>query len=142
MASLDAEAFGLAAPTNNDTDTAQTGIFLNTAGGSITTAGAMKLTTGGSVGVYGTGAGAVDTGADLTIGAGDQIDIRHEARTGTAPTIHAGGDLTGTGANGVGGAPGCLTADDAIPQPTHTTTGKDCRRDRSTKYSEQSGVGV
>src|SRR3546814_14309684 len=92
MASLDAEAFGLAAPTNNDTDTAQTGIFLNTAGGSIPTAGAMKLTTGGSVGVYGPGAGAVDTGADLTIGAGNQLDIRHDDPTGTPPTTTAAAD--------------------------------------------------
>src|SRR3546814_11164281 len=120
MASLDAEAFGLAAPTNNDTDTAQTGIFLNTAGGSITTAGAMKLTTGGSVGVYGTGAGAVDTGADLTIGAGDQIDIRHDARTGTAPTIHAGRDLPATAANRIGGAPG--SPNDADPFLSRTAT--------------------
>src|SRR3546814_11118350 len=127
MASLDAEAFGLAAPTNNDTDTAQTGIFLNTAGGSITTAGAMKLTTGGSVGVYGTGAGAVDTGADLTLGAGDQTDIRHDARTAPAPTIHAGGDLTPPAANSLGRATGSLhdpaptlspTAPTA-PTPTH-----------------------
>src|SRR3546814_17284480 len=106
MASLDAEAFGLAAPTNNDTDTAQTGIFLNTAGGSITTAGAMKLTTGGSVGVYGTGEGAVDTGTDLTIGAGDQIATPPDARTVTPPTPHAGGDLTPTAAHSIGGEPG------------------------------------
>src|SRR3546814_15929600 len=81
----------------------------------------MKLTTGGSVGVYGTGAGAVDTGADLTIGAGDQIDIRHDARTGTAPTIHAGGDLTATAANSIGGAPGSPIHADALLSPTTTT---------------------
>src|SRR3546814_8078031 len=81
-------------------------IFLNAAGGSIATGGAMTLTTDSSVGVQSQGAGGVGAGADLTISAGDEIDIRHDARTGTAPTIHADGALSATAANGISGGAG------------------------------------
>src|SRR3546814_12386373 len=61
-----------------------------------------------SVGVQSQGAGGVGAGADLTISAGDEIDIRHDARTGTAPTIHADGALSATAANGISGGAGSL----------------------------------
>src|SRR3546814_13970140 len=66
----------------------------------------MTLTTDSSVGVQSQGAGGVGARADLTISAGDEIDIRHDARTGTAPTIHADAALSATAANGITGAAG------------------------------------
>src|SRR3546814_17943891 len=86
-------------------------IFLNAAGGSIATGGAMTLTTDSSVGVQSQGAGGVGPGADLTISAGDEIDIRHAAATGTAPTIHAAGGLSPTAQNGISGGAGRLHHD-------------------------------
>ncbi|WP_411339266.1 hypothetical protein V6U71_15345 [Sphingopyxis sp. J-6] len=96
MASLSAEALGLAPPTNLDTDTASTGIFMSVYGdaGAITTTGAMSLNTGSSIGVYAQAAGTVAAGGDLTMQAADEIDIRHDFRTGTAPTIAAGGAMS------------------------------------------------
>src|SRR3546814_17217899 len=70
----------------------------------------MTLTTDSSVGVQSQGAGGVGAGADLTISAGDEIDIRHDARTGTAPPIHADGALSATAANGISVGAGNLTA--------------------------------
>src|SRR3546814_8428842 len=55
LASLDAEALGAADPTNGDVAAAASGIFLNAAGGSIATGGAMTLTTDSSVGVQSQG---------------------------------------------------------------------------------------
>ncbi|ALJ14645.1 hypothetical protein [Sphingopyxis macrogoltabida] len=96
MTSLSAEALGLAPPTNLDTDTASTGIFMSVYGdtGAITTTGAMSLNTGSSIGVYAQAAGTVAAGGDLTMQAADEIDIRHDFRTGTAPTIAAGGAMS------------------------------------------------
>ena len=108
FASLDAQALGAADPANGDVAAAASGIFLNAAGGSIATGGAMTLTTDGSVGVHGQGAGSVGAGTDLTIGAGDRIDIRHAARSGAAPTLHADGALSATAANGISGGAGSL----------------------------------
>ncbi len=67
----------------------------------------MSLTTDSSVGTYAQSNGTVRAGGNLTIDAGDQIDIRHSAREGTAPTIAAGGNLTAT-AGSISGAAGSL----------------------------------
>lgn len=121
MASLTAEALGSAAPTNNDTDTAATGIFLGVDGGTVQTTGGASLTTDGSVGVHGQGDGIVAIGGDLSLQAGDQIDIRHDFRTGTAPTIQAGGNLTATAGTGISAAAGSLLAANGTLSLTATT---------------------
>lgn len=108
FAGLAAEALGSAAPTNNDTDTAPAGIFITPTGGAITSQGDVTLTTDSSIGVYGRSNGVFDVNGVLTISAGDQIDIRHDAREGTAPTIRASGNLIATAANSIGGAAGSL----------------------------------
>ena len=108
MASLNAQASGLADPTNNDTDTAPAGIFLAANGGAITTGGDMTLTTGSSVGAYAGTDGTIGASGALTITAGDQIDIRHDGRTGTAATIGADGNITATATNGISAATGSL----------------------------------
>lgn len=107
MTSLAAEALGDAPPTNNDTDVAPAGIFFAANGGTIATTGNMTLTTDSSFGAYAGSNGTISAGGDLTIDAGDQIDIRHDVRAGIAPTIQAGGDLTAT-AGSISGAPGSL----------------------------------
>jgi len=113
MASLDASALGFADPTGGDLDEAASGIFLAANGGTIATAGAMALTTDSSVGIYASGMGQVSAGDDLTINAGDQIDIRHAARGGNAaPSIAATGNLTANAVNGISGAAGSLIAAD------------------------------
>lgn len=96
MTSQSAEALGLAPPTNLDTDTAGTGIFMAVYGdtGTVTTTGAMSLDTGSSIGVHAQAGGTVAAGGDLTMQAADEIDIRHDFRTGTAPTIAAGGAMS------------------------------------------------
>lgn len=108
LTSLDAQATGTAAPTNNDTNVAPAGIFLAATGGTISTDGAMTLNTGSSVGVYAQGDGQVSVGGGLTVTANDQVDIRHDPRTGTAPTIQTSGALSITAANSISGAPGSL----------------------------------
>ncbi|MDP3784437.1 MAG: hypothetical protein Q8Q79_16155, partial [Sphingopyxis sp.] len=105
--SLTAEALGSAPPTNNDTDEAPAGIFFAATGGAITTSSNMTLTTDSSFGTYAQSNGTVTVGGDLTINAADQIDIRHDFREGTAPTIAAGGNFTATAA-GISSAPGSL----------------------------------
>lgn len=113
MASLDASALGFANPTSGDLDEAASGIFLAANGGTIATAGAMTLTTDSSVGIYASGAGQVSADGDLTIDAGDQIDIRHAMRGGNAaPTIATTGNLTANAVNGISGAAGSLIAAD------------------------------
>ena len=107
--SLTADALGTAPPTNNDTDEAPAGIFLAATGGTITTTGDMALTTDSSFGAYGQSNGTVAVGGNLIVNAGDQIDIRHDFREGTAPTIGATGNLTAT-AGGISGGPGSLLA--------------------------------
>jgi filamentous hemagglutinin family protein len=107
MTSLTAEALGDAPPTNNDTDEAPAGIFFAANGGTIATTGNMTLTTDSSFGAYARSNGTVSAGGNLTIDAGDQIDIRHDFREGTAPTIAAVGNFTAT-AGGISGAPGSL----------------------------------
>lgn len=107
FASLTADALGSAPPTNNDTDEAPAGIFFAVTGGTIATTGDMTLTTDSSVGTYGQSNGSVTVGGDLTIDAGDQIDIRQDFREGTTPTIAAVGNLTATAAS-ISGAPGSL----------------------------------
>ncbi len=108
VAGLEAEALGLAAPTSNDTDTAPAGIFVAVESGSVSSAGAATLTTDSSVGVYASGNGQFTVGSDLTIDAVDQIDIRHDARAGTAATIGAAGEIILTAQSGISGAPGSL----------------------------------
>ncbi len=125
FAGLDAQVFGLAAPTNNDTDTAATGIFVAPAGGTLASQGDVTLTTDGSIGVYGQSTGSFDVDGSLTIDAGDQIDLRHDNREGTAPTLNASGDLTMTAATSISGATGSLAAADgtlslAVSDPTAT----------------------
>jgi hypothetical protein len=105
--SLTAEALGSAPPTNNDTDEAPAGIFFAATGGAITTSSNMTLTTDSSFGAYAQSNGTVTVGGDLTINAADQIDIRHDFREGTAPTIAAGGNFSATAA-GISSAPGSL----------------------------------
>lgn len=113
MASLDASALGFANPTGGDLEEAASGIFLAANGGTIATAGAMTLTTDSSVGIYNEGAGQVSADGDLTIDAGDQIDIRHAARGGNAaPSITATGNLTANAVNGISGTAGSLIAAD------------------------------
>ncbi|MBJ7440773.1 MAG: hypothetical protein JHD35_17345 [Sphingopyxis sp.] len=107
MTSLTAEALGTAPPTNNDTDEAPAGIFFAATGGMIATTGNMTLSTDSSFGAYAQSNGTVSAGGNLTIDAGDQIDIRHDFREGTAPTIAAVGNLSAT-AGGISGAPGSL----------------------------------
>ena len=107
FASLTADALGSAPPTNNDTDEAPAGIFLAVTGGTISTTGDMTLTTDSSVGTYGQSNGSVAVGGNLLIAAADQIDIRHDGREGTAPTIGATGSLSATAAS-ISGAPGSL----------------------------------
>src|SRR3546814_6775177 len=80
FAGLTAEAFGLAAPTNNDTDTALAGIFIAPTGGTISSQGDVTLTTEGSVGVHARSNGIVDVDGVLTIDAGDQIEARKSTR--------------------------------------------------------------
>src|SRR3546814_8150814 len=46
----------------------------------------------------------------LTIDAGDQIDIRHDAREGDGPTLRASGSLTATANTSISGEPGSLIA--------------------------------
>lgn len=108
MASLNATATGITPPTNNDTGSATTGIFLSAAGGTIATTANMALTTDGSIGVYAQGTGAVRSGTGLAMNAGDQIDIRHDQRSGTAPTIDAGDELLISAGTSISGAAGSL----------------------------------
>lgn len=111
MASLDASAFGSAAPTNNDTDTASAGIFVRVGdGGSITTDGDMELATDGSIGVYAAGSGQVAAGRDANLQAGDQIDLRHDMRSGSAPTIAATRTLVAFAGNSISGTAGTYVA--------------------------------
>lgn len=118
MTSLTASAQGSSSPTNNDTDLATTGIFLGiTDGGLIQTDGAVTLDTtdlngnpGASVGVYAQGDGQLNVGGTLTVNAGDQIDIRHDFRDGTAPTIQTGGLASFTAVTTIRSAPGSLVA--------------------------------
>lgn len=111
MASLDAQALGFADPTNNDTDVAPAGIFFAATGGSIATAGDMTLTTDSSVGAYGQAGGGVTAGGNLTIAAGDQVDLRHEYRGETDnPTLFAAGDLSIAAGTGISGGLGSLVS--------------------------------
>lgn len=125
FASLAAEAFGLTLPTNNDTGTAATGIFVAPAGGTITSQGDVTLATDGSIGVYGASNGSFDVDGSLTLAAGDQIDLRHDNRAGTAPTLSASGDLAMAAVTSISGAAGSLAAADgtlslAVSGPTGT----------------------
>uniref|UniRef100_UPI00097E5E85 S-layer family protein n=1 Tax=Sphingopyxis sp. KK2 TaxID=1855727 RepID=UPI00097E5E85 len=118
MTSLTATAQGSSQPTNNDTDLATTGIFLGiTDGGLIQTDGAVSLDTSGtngnsgaSVGVYAQGDGQLNVGGTLTVNAGDQVDIRHDFRTGTAPTIQTGSSANFTAVTTIRSAPGSLVS--------------------------------
>ncbi|MHA4838371.1 hypothetical protein [Sphingopyxis sp. MSC1_008] len=108
LAGLDAQALGVAAPTNNDTDEALTGIFIAPTSGTIASQGDVTLTTDGSVGVYAQSNGMFDVDGILTIAAGDQIDIRHDVREGTAATLRASDSLIATAATSISAAPGSL----------------------------------
>ncbi|MGH6631881.1 MAG: beta strand repeat-containing protein, partial [Sphingopyxis sp.] len=108
LAGLDAQALGFAAPTNNDTDEALAGIFIAPTGGTIASQGDVTLTTDGSVGVYAQSNGMFDVDGILTIAAGDQIDIRHDFREGTAATLRASDSLIATATTSISAAPGSL----------------------------------
>lgn len=109
MTALSVIANGTAAPTNNDLGTATSGIFFApVAGGAITSVGDMDLTTNGSVGIYAQAGGSVAAGGALAIQAGDQVDIRHDARDATASTVQAVGDLSITAGTSINGAAGSL----------------------------------
>ena len=108
LAGLDAQALGFAAPTNNDTEEALAGIFIAPTGGTISSQGDVTLTTDGSVGVYAQSNGIFDVDGVLTIAAGDQIDIRHDVRVGTAATLRASDSLIATAATSISAAPGSL----------------------------------
>lgn len=108
FAGLDAQALGLVVPTNNDTEESLTGIFIAPIGGTIASQGAVTLTTDGSVGVYAQSNGIFDVDGILTIAAVDQIDIRHDARTGTAATLQASDNLIATAGTSISAAPGSL----------------------------------
>ncbi|MBO9694822.1 MAG: hypothetical protein J7499_01360 [Sphingopyxis sp.] len=108
FAGLEAEARGSAAPTNNDTDTAPAGIFIAPAGGTIASQGDVMLTTDSSVGVHGRSNGIFDVDGVLTISAGDQIDIRHDAREGAAPTVRTSDSLIASAGTSISAAPGSL----------------------------------
>ncbi|WP_332819249.1 beta strand repeat-containing protein [Sphingopyxis sp.] len=110
FAGLDAEALGFANPTNNDTDVAPAGIFLAMNGGTIASQGDVSLTTDSSVGAYAQSNGIFDVDGILTVGAGDQIDVRHDFREGVAPTIRASDSLIATALNSISGAPGSLVS--------------------------------
>ncbi|WP_447953650.1 hypothetical protein [Sphingopyxis chilensis] len=110
FAGLTAEALGIAAPTNNDTDTALAGIFVAPTGGTIASQGDVTLTTDGSIGVHAQSNGIFDVDGTLTIDAGDQIDFRHDAREGQAPTLRASESLIATAPTSISGAPGSLIA--------------------------------
>lgn len=124
FAGLDAEVLGFAAPTNNDTDEAPAGIFVALNGGTISSQGDVTLTTDSSVGVYAQSNGILDVDGVLTIDAGDQVDIRHDAREGTAPTIRASDSVIVTALNSISAAPGStLGAGDALSLTTSGVTG-------------------
>lgn len=108
FAGLAAEALGFAAATNNDTEEALAGIFIAPTGGTISSQGDVTLTTDGSVGVYAQSNGMFDVDGALTITAGDQIDIRHELREGTAATLRASDSLIASAATSISAAPGSL----------------------------------
>ncbi|SEH19048.1 hypothetical protein SAMN05428974_3170 [Sphingopyxis sp. YR583] len=108
FAGLDAQALGTAAPTNNNTDQALAGIFIAPTGGTISSQGDVTLTTDGSVGIYAQSDGILDVDGALTITAGDQIDIRHDVREGTAATLGANGSLILSAATSISAAPGSL----------------------------------
>ena len=124
FAGLDAEALGFAPPTNNDTDTAPAGIFVALNGGTISSQGDVRLTTASSVGVYAQSNGILDVDGVLTIDSGDQVDIRHDAREGTAPTIRASDSVIVTALNSISAAAGStLGAGDALSLTTTGPTG-------------------
>lgn len=126
FAGLAAEALGIAAPTNNDTDTALAGIFVAPTGGTIASQGDVTLTTDGSIGFHAQSSGLFGVDGALAIDAGDQIDIRHDAREGDGPTLRASGGLTATAATSISGAPGSLiAADGALSLTTDGTIGVD-----------------
>lgn len=108
FAGLEAEALGVAAPTNNDTDEALAGIFIAPTGGTISSQGDVTLTTDGSVGVYAQSDGMFDVDGALTMTAGDQIDVRHDLREGTAATLRASDSLIASAATSISAAPGSL----------------------------------
>ncbi|WP_428682992.1 hypothetical protein [Sphingopyxis sp.] len=126
MTSLDAQAYGFAQPTNNDTDTTPAGIFLAATGGSIRTTGDMVLRTDSSVGAYAQASGQVSASGNLTIEAGDQVDLRHEFRAeDETPTLFAAGDLSITAGTSISGAPGTLIESDGNMSLTAGSIGLD-----------------
>ncbi|KTE72173.1 hypothetical protein ATE72_22330, partial [Sphingopyxis sp. HXXIV] len=111
MTSLTASAAGDAALTNSDTDVAPAGIFMGISdGGLIQTDSNVTLTTGSSLGVYAQGDGQLNVGGNLTVNVDDQVDIRHDFRDGTAPTIQTGGQASFTAVNTIRSAPGSLVS--------------------------------
>lgn len=108
--SLDVEVLGLADPTNNDTDTAPTGIFLGANGGAIE-AGSLSLITDGSIGLYAQGNGHVSVAETAQLRAVDQVDIRHDQRgANDAPTLETTDDLAIVAGTSISGAAGSLLA--------------------------------
>ena len=108
--SLDVEVLGLADPTNNDTDTAPTGIFLGANGGAIE-AGSLSLITDGSIGLYAQGNGRVSVAETAQLRAVDQVDIRHDQRgANAAPTLETTDDLAIVAGTSISAAAGSLLA--------------------------------
>ncbi|WP_422060422.1 hypothetical protein [Sphingopyxis sp.] len=109
MASLAADAFGFSFPTTTGIDASSQGIFFETPGGTISTADDMALRTDSSVGVYAQAGGRVTAGGDLTIEAGDGVDLRHSLRgNATNATLFAEGDVSITAFNSLRAASGTL----------------------------------
>ena len=124
--SLDARARGTAAPTNGDVDTAAAGLFLAPIGaGSIETTGAMQLRTDGSIGIHSAGGGGVAAGGPATLEAGDQVDIRHIARTDGTATLRSANNLSITAATSIDAQPDSLLSAGAALTLTTTGTGSD-----------------
>jgi len=69
----------------------------------------MALRTDSSVGVYAQAGGRVNAGGNLTIAAGDRVDLRHDPRgNATNATLFAEGDLSITAFNSLRAASGTL----------------------------------
>ncbi|WP_194954793.1 beta strand repeat-containing protein [Sphingopyxis solisilvae] len=108
LTTLTASALGEAAPTDGDIEEALTGIFVAVDGGTITATGDVTLETGSAVGVHARNSGSFTVGGNLLIDAGERFDVRHDARSGTAPTIGAAGDFTIIAPQGIFGTQGSL----------------------------------
>lgn len=106
--SLAATTLGSADRTNNDLSTSPAGIFLAPMGGNIAVNGAMSLNSGSSIGIYAQGGGQASAGGAMALIAADQVDIRHDSRTGNLPTLRSGTSLSIQAVNSINGAVGSV----------------------------------